>query len=224
MRVIALTASAVIGASLLGAPQILVAGKSGAQSTISIHTAAQHRVASQTAPAPLPVNVVVQPGDSLTKIAAASQSTIQRLYDANTFITNPDLIYPGETLRIPADNEVLNYRPMPVAPAAAITAADSSGSAPAPRRQTTSSGSATQSSDSSVWDRIAACESGGNWADNTGNGYYGGLQFTLSSWHAVGGSGLPSDASRSEQIYRAQLLQARQGWGAWPVCSHKAGL
>jgi hypothetical protein len=75
-----------------------------------------------------------------------------------------------------------------------------------------------------VWDRIAACESGGNWAINTGNGYYGGLQFSLSSWRGVGGSGLPSDASKAEQIARAQILQARQGWGAWPVCSIKAGV
>ena len=77
---------------------------------------------------------------------------------------------------------------------------------------------------SSVWDRIAQCESGGNWATNTGNGYYGGLQFSLSTWRAYGGSGLPSDASRETQIAIAERVQAAQGWGAWPVCSREAGV
>ena len=75
-----------------------------------------------------------------------------------------------------------------------------------------------------VWDRLAACESGGNWSINTGNSYYGGLQFSLSSWRAVGGSGYPHRASRSEQIRRGKRLKARQGWGAWPSCSRKLGL
>lgn len=79
-------------------------------------------------------------------------------------------------------------------------------------------------SDGSVWDRLAQCESGGNWAISTGNGYYGGLQFTMSSWAAVGGSGNPAAASRDEQINRGKILQSRQGWGAWPACSAKLGL
>ena len=55
-----------------------------------------------------------------------------------------------------------------------------------------------------VWDSLAQCEAGGNWAINTGNGYYGGLQFSLSTWQAYGGSGLPSDNSREEQIRIAE--------------------
>lgn len=82
--------------------------------------------------------------------------------------------------------------------------------------------SATTSS-AGVWDRIAQCESGGNWSINTGNGYYGGLQFNLQTWHAYGGQGLPSNASKSQQIAIAEKVQAAQGWGAWPVCSQKAG-
>jgi uncharacterized protein YabE (DUF348 family) len=66
-----------------------------------------------------------------------------------------------------------------------------------------------------VWDRIAKCESGGNWSINTGNGYYGGLQFSLPTWRSVGGSGLPSEASKAEQISRATKLQQRSGWGQW---------
>lgn len=76
----------------------------------------------------------------------------------------------------------------------------------------------------STWESLARCESGGNWAINTGNGYYGGLQFSLSSWRAVGGAGYPHQASKWEQMHRGELLRARQGWGAWPSCTRKLGL
>ncbi len=75
-----------------------------------------------------------------------------------------------------------------------------------------------------VWDQLAMCESSGDWSANTGNGYYGGLQFLPSSWELVGGTGLPHEASREEQILRAELLLQRQGWRAWPVCSVRLGL
>jgi uncharacterized protein YabE (DUF348 family) len=76
---------------------------------------------------------------------------------------------------------------------------------------------------SSVWDRIAACESGGNWADNTGNGYYGGLQFNLGTWHAYGGSGRPDQNSREAQIAVAERVRAAEGgYSAWPVCGARA--
>jgi LysM repeat protein len=83
-----------------------------------------------------------------------------------------------------------------------------------------------QAADSGVWDRIASCESGGDWHINTGNGYYGGLQFSASTWAAYGGTNYApnaSEASRSEQIAVASRVQAAQGWGAWPVCSGQAG-
>jgi hypothetical protein len=83
---------------------------------------------------------------------------------------------------------------------------------------------AVRTSSRSVWDDLARCESGGNWSINTGNGYYGGLQFSLSSWRAVGGSGYPHRATKAEQINRGERLQAKQGWGAWPACSRKLGL
>jgi uncharacterized protein YabE (DUF348 family) len=76
----------------------------------------------------------------------------------------------------------------------------------------------------SVWDQLAQCEAGGNWAANTGNGYYGGLQFLPKTWTAFGGSGMPHQASREEQIAIAQKVQASQGWGAWGGCSRKLGL
>jgi resuscitation-promoting factor RpfB len=88
-----------------------------------------------------------------------------------------------------------------------------------------SSGSSSSSTPSgSVWDDLAECESGGNWSINTGNGYYGGLQFSLSTWRAYGGSGYPHEASREEQIRIAKKLQADAGWGSWPACSSKLGL
>ncbi len=75
-----------------------------------------------------------------------------------------------------------------------------------------------------VWDRIAQCESGGNWAANTGNGYYGGLQFSLGTWHSYGGSGYPNQHSRAEQIAVAERVRAAEGgYGAWPVCGARAG-
>ena len=76
----------------------------------------------------------------------------------------------------------------------------------------------TASADTHNWDAVAQCESGGNWAINTGNGYYGGLQFTQSTWEANGGSGSASNASREEQIRVAENVLATHGPGARPVC------
>ena len=73
------------------------------------------------------------------------------------------------------------------------------------------------------WDAIAACESGGNWAINTGNGYFGGLQFSPGTWRANGGTGMPHQASREEQIRIAENVLRTQGIGAWPTCGKKAG-
>jgi uncharacterized protein YabE (DUF348 family) len=81
----------------------------------------------------------------------------------------------------------------------------------------------TKTVDTGVWDRIAECESGGNWAANTGNGYYGGLQFNLGTWQAYGGSGRPDQQSREAQIAVAERVRdAEGGYGAWPVCGARA--
>jgi uncharacterized protein YabE (DUF348 family) len=96
-----------------------------------------------------------------------------------------------------------------------------------PTAERSSSGSSSSSSSTpsgSVWDKLAECESGGNWSINTGNGYYGGLQFSLSTWRAYGGDGYPHQASREEQIAIAKKLQADAGWGSWPACSSELGL
>jgi hypothetical protein len=88
-------------------------------------------------------------------------------------------------------------------------------------------GSPAHAASSSTWDAVARCESGGNWHINTGNGYYGGLQFSASTWRAYGGGAYASRAdlaSRGAQIAVAERVLASQGPGAWPVCGPRAGL
>lgn len=110
---------------------------------------------------------------------------------------------------VEAPKETTNAAPAPEPPA----------NTQAPQAATAPSGG--------VWDRLAQCESGGDWSINTGNGFYGGLQFTSSTWNAFGGGEYASSAhqaSRSQQIAVAQKVKATQGWGAWPACSAKLGL
>lgn len=78
----------------------------------------------------------------------------------------------------------------------------------------------------SVWDELAECESGGDWSINTGNGYYGGLQFNLQTWQAYGGSGYPHENSREEQIAVAVKVRDANGgtYGSWPHCAAQLGL
>ncbi|MFC1432663.1 transglycosylase family protein [Streptacidiphilus sp. N1-3] len=79
----------------------------------------------------------------------------------------------------------------------------------------------------STWDKVASCESGGDWSINTGNGYYGGLQFSASTWAGYGGTSYAStadQASKGQQITIAEKVLASQGPGAWPVCGPRAGL
>jgi Transglycosylase-like domain len=78
-----------------------------------------------------------------------------------------------------------------------------------------------------VWDRLAQCESSGNWAINSGNGFYGGLQFLQATWDGFGGGAFAPRAdlaSRVQQIIVAERVLAKQGWNAWPECSRKLGL
>jgi LysM repeat protein len=176
--------------------------------------------------------VAVKSGDTLSEIAQSKQTTYVRLFNANAQIADPDVIHPGDQVRVPAPNEQLADRPLPTEQAKVNAAASEAAAAPAPVAAAPAAAPAPApkatanfaAGNGSVWDRLAQCEAGGNWAINTGNGFYGGLQFTLSSWQAVGGTGYPNQASREEQIARGQALQARQGWGAWPACSAKLGL
>jgi LysM repeat protein len=147
-------------------------------------------------------NREVKSGDTLSKIAQQSGTTWQELWRANPSISDPNLIFAGQTINVP----------------------DGSSSAEPTVQGASSDAVQAASAPASVWDRLAQCESTGNWSINTGNGFYGGLQFTLSSWRAVGGSGYPHQASKAEQIARAERLLDLQGWNAWPACSAKLGL
>lgn len=202
----------------LSAASVIATGMSSAY--------AQENTNQQNTETPERPVVTVVKGDSLTKIASAHETTYQRIYDGNMHIADPNVIHPGEQVSIPLPEEQLEVRTapvaVPVAPKPAMaknTKTTKKTSTPKPAQTV-----AAPVADGSVWDKIARCESGGNWSINTGNGYYGGLQFSASSWRGVGGSGLPHQASREEQISRAEMLLARQGWGAWPSCSSKLGL
>ena len=95
------------------------------------------------------------------------------------------------------------------------------------KRGTKAKASAPSVANGSVWDSLAQCEAGGNWAINTGNGFSGGLQFTPSTWLAYGGGQYAPQAhlaTREQQIAVASKVQAGQGWGAWPACTAKLGL
>lgn len=85
-------------------------------------------------------------------------------------------------------------------------------------------GAASAASSDASWDRLAACESGGRWNINTGNGYFGGLQFNLATWRGVGMTGYPHEASRTTQIAAANRLHDARGFQPWPACSRKLGL
>ena len=161
-------------------------------------------------------------GDTLAAIAQKhglkGADGWRAIYDANPEVADPDLIVPGQRLRIPDAGERVKPRSLPE-----VVILD------APRRPHRASRAAADPAPAAapvtrVWTQLAACESGGNWAANTGNGYYGGLQFSLSTWRGLGGNGYPHQASAATQIAMGQRLQASQGWGAWPGCAGELGL
>jgi Transglycosylase-like domain/NlpC/P60 family/LysM domain len=186
---------------------------------VQVRTGASHaaRVVHRAAAAALatPSHYVVRTGDTLSGISQRARlRTWTQLWRANArTVHDPDLIFPRQVLAIPRRDA-----PGLAPPAAPVTRRHAAAPARPARHRSGSTGAGE-----TVWDRIAQCESGGNWATSTGNGYYGGLQFTRESWRAAGGTGMPQDASRAEQIRVAQRLQRLQGWGAWPVCSVRAG-
>lgn len=190
--------------------------------------AAKAETLVQESTKPKKVIVEVKKGDNLSKIAKKQNTTHIRLFDANTEIKDPDLIYPGMKLRVPSENEKLKSRyfeDTKQATKAAPIKTNKQATYNLMKTYTQRSVSTTARAVSgSIWERLAVCESGGNWGINTGNGYYGGLQFSASTWRAVGGSGLPHQASKAEQIKRGQILQSRSGWGQWPACTAKLGL
>lgn len=221
MRVIAMTAMLFI--SML----VFIAGGTNVHAQ-PIEQATQSKQKHQTK------KVVIRSGDTLLKIAKRQKTTYLRIFYANDSIKDPDLIFSGQKIRIPAKGEKLS--PRPIGQAEVQTAVEPKNKRSLHKKTSVHTSRHTAKphkrhvaityarNNGGVWDKIARCESGGNWSISTGNGFYGGLQFTASSWHAVGGRGLPNHASKSEQIARAKILQSRQGWGAWPACTAKLGI
>jgi LysM repeat protein len=194
-----------------------------------VKTLAVVTIGLQPAVHPAPASYTVRPGDSLSAIAAhayGSGGDWPAVWWANRHqVANPDMIAVGQRLRVPASGQVPAW--MARAALAAIPAASP---APAPVTPVSApqadpaapvQAAAPSSSGGANWSAIAACESGGNWGTNTGNGFYGGLQFTEQTWLAYGGGQYASSAnlaSESQQIAVAQRVLAGQGIGAWPVC------
>jgi LysM repeat protein len=169
--------------------------------------------------------VVVKQGDSLSKIAKkAKLSSWRPIWDLNKKLHYPNLIYPGQKLLLPAKGEQVKHRPLPPMAVTRVVGQELSAATSSGSRRSTATRSASAPAGGSVWDRLAQCESGGNWGINTGNGYSGGLQFAQGTWRANGGTGSAHNASRAEQIRVAERVRASQGWGAWPACSSRLGL
>ena len=187
--------------------------------TISLHPGAHQGPASYT----------VQQGDTLSVIAAHAYGNATdwpAVWWANRHqVPNPNVIAAGQRLRLPASGQVPTWmaraaqaavpaRSLAPAPAVSVSRADPPAAAPVSTAAPSSSGGGN-------WSAIAACESGGNWSANTGNGFYGGLQFSEQTWLGYGGGQYASSANlatAAQQIAVAERVLAGQGIGAWPVC------
>ena len=169
--------------------------------------------------------ITVKRGDTLSKLAKkAKLSSWRPIWDLNKKIAHPNLIHPGQKLLLPAKGEKVKHRPLPALAVARVVSAERVAAPASSSRRATVTRSAAAPAGGGVWDRLAQCESGGNWGTNTGNGYSGGLQFAPGTWAANGGTGSAHNASRAGQIRVAERVRASQGWGAWPACSAKLGL
>jgi LysM repeat protein len=185
--------------------------------TISLQPAVHH----------VPASYTVRPGDTLSTIAAHEYGRAAdwpAVWWANRHqVANPNMIATGERLRLPASGQVPAWMARAAraatgasspAPAAGVRQAD-------PPAAASVSTAAPASSGGVNWPAIAACESGGNWSANTGNGFYGGLQFTEQTWLGYGGGKYAPSANlatEAQQIAVADRVLAGQGIGAWPVC------
>jgi nucleoid-associated protein YgaU len=188
--------------------------------TISLHAAPAHHV---------PGHYTVRPGDTLSDIARqeyGSRADWPALWWTNRHqIGNPDAIVAGQKLRLSIwhPHKAWVRRAAMAAAGPSLAAAPSSSQSPSqsPSSLPAAASSYPATSGGVNWSAIAACESGGNWSTNTGNGFSGGLQFSQGTWDAYGGgqySSSAAGASESQQIAVAQRVLAGQGIGAWPVC------
>ncbi|MCM3662207.1 transglycosylase family protein [Georgenia satyanarayanai] len=177
---------------------------------------------------------VVQEGAEGRRVRASLAVQVngeERVSEASNYVT---VVAPVDEV-VAVGTKERPVAPPPAAPSrGSSSGSSSSGGSSSGSSGSTGSGGGSSSSDESgsggapssgVWASLAQCESGGNPSIVSSNGLYHGLyQFSVGTWQAVGGSGLPSEASAAEQTKRAQMLQARSGWGQWPACSAKLGL
>lgn len=194
---------------------------------LATSTTTEEVVEAADAGAPEPNIIEVQKGDSLSKLANTHGTTWKRLFDANEFIADPNIINPGDKIRVPFEDEVVAERALPAAPVAKPAAKTTSSKTQKKATGSNTGKPAPAVIDGSVWDALARCESGGNWAINTGNGYYGGLQFNAGTWRSNGGEQYAPYAhlaTREQQIDIAERLRAARGFKPWPACSRKLGL
>jgi LysM repeat protein len=186
--------------------------------TISLHPGTPH----------VPASYTVQRGDSLSAIAARTYGKAAdwpAVWWANRHqVANPNQIAAGQRLRLPASGQVpawMAHAARATVPAQSRASAAVSVPQASPPAAAPVSTAAPASSGGANWSAIAACESGGNWSANTGNGFYGGLQFTEQTWLSYGGGQYASSANlatKAQQIAVAERVLAGQGIGAWPVC------
>jgi resuscitation-promoting factor RpfB len=160
---------------------------------------------TQRVPLPPPANKVDDPAMNMSRHVVEDPGTpgVQDVTFAVSIVNGE------ETGRLPVANEVVT----PARPAVVRVGAKPGTEVPAV-------------ANGGTWDAIARCEAGGNWAINSGNGFYGGVQFDQGTWERSGGlryAPRADLATREEQIAIASVTQARQGWGAWPVCSGRVG-
>jgi len=193
--------------------------------TISLHPAAAHHAAQ---------GYTVRAGDTLSAIAAHEYGRAAdwpTVWWANRHqVKNPSLITTGQRLTLPASGTVAPWLARAAsaaipsaapAPAAAGSSSATPAASSAPADPAPAPAPAAGSAGGVNWSAIAACESGGNWSADTGNGFYGGLQFTEGTWLGYGGGQYASSAnlaSAADQIAVAERVLAGQGIGAWPVC------
>lgn len=169
------------------------------------------------------VEAPVEADDRLLEIAAIEPGEAALLADRGG-LTVRDA---SNAAALNADGEALEAAPVPTPGSAPMEATLYLEATPAPVAAPRAPAPPATYSGDSVWDDLARCESGGNWSINTGNGYYGGLQFSYGTWHAYGGGEFaeyPHEATREEQIIVAERLRADRGYAPWPACRAKLGL
>lgn len=209
-----------------------VAGGSGSDEPVAV--TAGRGVAAQSGDEPAGVRRVV-PGTSVTSSTATSTSTTPSTTPASptggssaTTSAPPDAApSPPATTSTPASTTPPTAPPATTAPPTTATPTTAAPTTAPPEPVADEAGGEYAYGDPrgvQVWLDLAHCESHGNWQADTGNGYYGGLQFSLGAWQGVGGSGYPHEHPRDTQIEMGRRLQARHGWGAWPHCAEELGL